>query len=270
MKKLLLAGVAIGALLAHDAASAKPKKPPIAAPPPAPVFSWTGCYAGANVGWGWGRNDITQTTTVSSLTSGTVFSSKATTGVDTDGAVFGGQVGCDWQFHPNFLIGVQGMFDGAAINGRANDAMSLALGAPGNIGVKTKWLGSVTGRLGWVFTPDAVVYFKGGGAWAGYRVDANNLASNVGGFGVIPGTLNTDFNGGTIGGGGEWRFWQNWTAFVEYNYYWFGSKTIFSGTTAFTGSSSVCGGTCTATNTLSLKPTIQTVTVGVNLRFWSP
>src|SRR5439155_25533890 len=68
MKKLLLvsvAGVALvvaGAVNSADAADIYRKAPP-PAPAPAyvpPPFSWTGCYVGAQLGWGWGRKNVTQ------------------------------------------------------------------------------------------------------------------------------------------------------------------------------------------------------------------
>src|SRR5207247_1617490 len=65
MKKLLLVGVAgvalvaAGAVNSADAADLARKAPPyVAPPPPPPVFSWTGCFVGAQVGWGWGRKNV--------------------------------------------------------------------------------------------------------------------------------------------------------------------------------------------------------------------
>src|SRR5260370_33159199 len=63
MKKLWLAGVAGVALAAAGSADAadlgtRPvyKAPPVTAP--VPMFSWTGCYIGAHIGGGWGRNEF--------------------------------------------------------------------------------------------------------------------------------------------------------------------------------------------------------------------
>ena len=55
MKKKLLAGVALGALLigAPAMAADMPVKAPKA--PPVIPYSWTGFYVGANVGYSWGR-----------------------------------------------------------------------------------------------------------------------------------------------------------------------------------------------------------------------
>src|SRR6516225_7725074 len=48
-----LAGLACSATAADLARAPAPYQPP---PPPSPVFSWTGCYVGANVGGGWASN----------------------------------------------------------------------------------------------------------------------------------------------------------------------------------------------------------------------
>jgi outer membrane immunogenic protein len=259
MKRSLLASVAVGALLTAANAADLPRKAPIMAPAALPVLSWTGCYVGANVGGGWGRNNVTQA--ASSLAVG--FSGRATTGVDTSGAVFGGQIGCDYQFANQIVIGIQGMLDGSSIKGSEADAFaSLLPGAPvGSIEVKTKWLASLTGRIGYAFLSqnEALIYIKGGGAWARYDTNLNNLTTSILFPGSNPGTIGKTFNGWTIGGGFEYRFARNWSAFIEYNYYDFSERTLWNAAT---------GGL--TSNTISLDPKLQTVTVGVNYRFWTP
>src|SRR5215207_7732878 len=109
MKKLLLASVATCAcLLAHSGRAADVPGPILkAAPAPVPVYSWTGCYIGAQAGWGLARNKISQTqfNTIGPV----VFSSASSGNIDSSGAMFGGQVGCDYQFTgTQWVIGVQG------------------------------------------------------------------------------------------------------------------------------------------------------------------
>jgi outer membrane immunogenic protein len=271
MKRSLLAGVAIGALMSVANAADLPRKAPVMAPAPLPVLSWTGCYVGGQVGGGWGKNDVTQNAAASSLGT-TVFSGRATTGVDTSGAVFGGQVGCDYQFANNFVIGIQGMLAGTSIKGTEYDAMNGLLAgfgvSGGTIGVKTKWLGSVTGRLGYSFLSqnEGLIYVKGGGAWARYETNLANIATNILLPGTAPGTVDNTFGGWTVGGGFEYRFARNWSAFIEYNYYDFSEKTIFA------GNGFACGpvGCASYSTSIDMKPKLQTVTVGVNYRFWTP
>src|SRR5262245_65487567 len=64
MKKLFLGSVALVALgLAAPAAFAADRAVPAYAPPPppAPVYTWTGCYIGASAGNSTGRSEHTTT-----------------------------------------------------------------------------------------------------------------------------------------------------------------------------------------------------------------
>src|SRR2546425_10113218 len=107
MKKILLGSVATGALVAAGSASAADlgPRPAYKAPPmvaPVPVFSWTGCFVGAHGGWGWGKKDVR----LVGVSEGTAVANSG--GIDTSGAIFGGQIGCDYQFAGHFVVGAQG------------------------------------------------------------------------------------------------------------------------------------------------------------------
>ena len=54
MNKLLLAGLALVAV--GMTAPAKAADMPVKYVAPAPVFTWTGCYVGAHVGYKWGTS----------------------------------------------------------------------------------------------------------------------------------------------------------------------------------------------------------------------
>src|ERR1700674_5637915 len=98
MKKILLAGVATAAVAVAAPASAADLRMPVKAAPiaaPAPYFSWTGCYIGAHIGWGWGNKDFANATSGGSAE----FNLNGT--VDQSGAIFGGQLGCNYQFANN-------------------------------------------------------------------------------------------------------------------------------------------------------------------------
>ena len=88
MKRLLLATVSALALVsARPALAADLGRMPVKAAPPAPVrvFSWTGCYLGGHVGWGWGRTRLTDVSTVF-LDEGlaTIFANSPSVNSDTD------------------------------------------------------------------------------------------------------------------------------------------------------------------------------------------
>src|SRR5213075_335042 len=176
-------------------------------------FSWTGCYIGGHIGGGWGRETVSipDLAFTAGVPPGTVppgFSVPSVTG-NTSGVLGGGQVGCNYQFAPNWVIGIEGDGEAADIKG---DATATVLGITGTAHARTDWIASVTGRLG--YTWDRwMLYAKGGAAWAGdkYSADIPIFAEHI--------LASQTRAGWTVGGGVEWAFWQNWSAKVEYDFY---------------------------------------------------
>jgi len=249
-KTTLLAGVATGALAIAAPAYAADLRMPVKAAPiaaPAPYFSWTGCYIGAHLGWGWGKKDFGNPFTLTSDGAPTGLPSVAAS-VDTSGAIFGGQLGCNYQFQNNFVIGIEGSVSGADINGfNAAPASDAAV-----LHAKTDFLASVTGRLGWNgWDPRTLFYVKGGVAWAHDRYEFLGGSEQH--------ATDQSRTGWTIGVGVEWvlPFAPSWTAFAEYDHYDFGSKRALFTDTASSSTHLF----------FDVKQTIETVRVGVNYRF---
>lgn len=254
MKKIalgLFAAVAMtGSAVAADMAPRYTKAPVVA---PVAVYTWTGCYIGANVGGAW--HNIDQSS--NRQTDGTVLNPVLNFGsADSGGNVIGGgQIGCDYQFSGNWVVGIQGMFDFGNTNSRNNfpaDARVAAI-LPYQT-TRTRDLYTVTGRLGYLFTPALLGYVKGGGAWT-------NTYTQV--YGTLPAlflseTASSDRQGWTVGGGLEYMFAKGWSVFGEYNYADFGRKDV-----VFTAAP----GTVGAPNITSTRLTVQTALVGVNYKF---
>jgi len=272
MKKFLLASVATIAIAAAAPAQAadlavKARPAPVVAPPP-PAFSWTGCYIGAHTGWGWGRKEFRDARTNQYFidTTSSVRSSK----LDTSGPLFGGQLGCDYQFGFGkglatpwaFVIGIQGSLAAAAIEGHDIDEAGVneSFGHGGaTLRAKTDFLADLTGRLGFTFwSPTSLLYVKGGVAWDHTRYLAlstpfPSFSGSDAGFNFSARESRT---GAVVGVGGEWAFAPNWSAFVEWDHYFFGTKDVtfhsnFEETTTL----------------VRIKQDIDTVKVGVNYRF---
>jgi hypothetical protein len=74
------------------------------------------------------------------------------------GVLGGGQVGCNYQFAPNWVIGIEGDGEAAGIKGDVTESVTFTdprTGGPntetGTAHAQTDWIASVTGRLGWTW-----------------------------------------------------------------------------------------------------------------------
>ncbi len=221
-------------------------------------FTWTGCYLGGHIGGGFAHNDITDPVQLVQ-DQPLFFGPGATAGVTTvspssSGLVIGGQIGCDYQFAPNWVIGIEGAASGATISGDTTVGLPLSpTGETALVSAKTDFLGSVTGRLG--FTVDRVLFYgKAGVAWAGGKyIDTGTLLGTTFRF-EGPETR----TGWTAGAGAEWAFSPHWSTFIEYDYYGFGSRdTLMSDpVNALSGP-------------VNTKLNVQVVKAGVNFHMWS-
>src|ERR1700733_13825301 len=144
MRLLLLASASVAALFIAGQASAADlavKARPMMVP--APVYSWTGCYVGGHVGWGWGHQRHNQAVAFSGSSGGTSVAN-ASGKVDSSGGWFGAQGGCNYQLG-NWVVGAEGDHASAGINGRNGDpGTELPIARlsefQGTIGIKSDWL----------------------------------------------------------------------------------------------------------------------------------
>ena len=82
----------------------------VLAPSFAAPFGWTGCYLGAHLGGGWAHKDLTDPV---QLVQDSFLGAGSTTGITTAntaprGVAVGGQIGCDYQFAPTWVVGIEG------------------------------------------------------------------------------------------------------------------------------------------------------------------
>jgi outer membrane immunogenic protein len=189
-----------------------------------PAFSWTGCYIGADIGGAWDRQHTS---------SNPNFNQAPVSGDITRSSVIGGPyAGCNYQFAPQWVIGVEGDISWAKLSGTAS-APNLLLGGaptPGGIswGSSTDWVASARARLGYAVVPNALVYGTGGAAWTRTNYSGFDQVDN----GDIATTSFTDTRTGWVAGAGvDWAPWSNnWIFRVEYLHYQFGGA---SSTAAF-------------------------------------
>jgi outer membrane immunogenic protein len=196
MKKFIVAGIAAAAFCGAPALAADlPTKAPAYTPAPAPMFSWTGFYIGANTG------DF-------------AFNSYHTTGAAGSNFFnpygggrwgYGGQVGFNYQMGP-VVVGVEtsGMWRQGTTytNPCANPAFSCNLTSPNH-------QYDVRGRIGLVAVERLLIYGTGGWSWIG------NVNGNTNNGTVFPGSVG-NLTGTVWGGGIEWALPGNWILGGEY------------------------------------------------------
>lgn len=193
MRKFLIAAVAaLGCLTTSALAADMFVKPP--AYKPAQLFNWTGFYAGITAGWARGNSEHT--------------SPGAHVDYDIDGFVGGGTIGYNWQFNPNWVVGIEADFSGADIYGSGPSSATFGCGGSNKCETRVTSFGTVRGRIG--YAVDRTMYYgTAGWAFAHQRADLLNLA-------VVDGRVTS--NGWTAGGGLEQAFANNWTWKIEYLY----------------------------------------------------
>src|SRR5262249_787312 len=146
---LLAASAAVLASTASFAADLPARtytKAPVYAPP-VPMYNWTGIYVGAHIGAAFGGDN-----------GGVTTDPLLTTGHRDAAFMGGGQIGADYQFAPNWVIGVEGQ-----ISAMSNSNRTFTNGFD-TLRDKSDWLASVTGRLGYTWGP-GMIYAKGGVAF---------------------------------------------------------------------------------------------------------
>ena len=248
----MLAAVAMtGSAFAADMAPRYAKAPPA----PIAIYTWTGCYIGGNVGGGWARTEQTQIAKVG-LVPPVVLNNDFGRSEKWD-VIGGGQVGCDYQFAGNWVVGVQAMAD--AGNLRSSHVVPTAFpGFPVGSFVsnnRVNYTVTATGRVGYLFAPQVLGYVKGGAAWANQD---HNFIGTVPAVFLSESANSVDRFGWTVGGGLEWMFAPGWSVFGEYNYMDFQRKNI-----AFIPGPATVG----AADIVSTRLTIQQALVGVNYKF---
>jgi outer membrane immunogenic protein len=171
---------------------------PVYAPGVAPAFSWTGIYAGVNIGDGSAKHKTR------------IFSSTIDFGV-VNGVIGGGQIGANWQ--------VGSLVLGAEADGQGSSQSKTATTAIGAVNITEDYrkpgFATFRSRAGWAFADRWLIYATGGGAWLDSNV--NLMASTGGGFNTSSGFELSHF-GWTAGGGVEGAITRNWSWKVEYLY----------------------------------------------------
>jgi outer membrane immunogenic protein len=246
MKKFLLGVVGLAVLgMAAPAAAADLGARPYSKVAPAMVaamYDWSGFYIGANGGWGSSRKCWDSTTAAGVFV--------AAEGChNATGGVAGGQVGYRLQSSA-WVFGLEAQGDWASLRGT-----NQSLTTPANTNrSRIDAFGLFTGQVGYAMN-NALLYVKGGAAVTDDRFDVWTTAGNV-----LVSTGNAHSRvGATAGAGIEFGFAPDWSAGVEYDHLFMGSKltTFAAPLGAITG-------------TERIRQDVDLVTVRVNYRWGGP
>ncbi len=231
MHRFCIAAVASAAVFGFaSGASAADLPVKAVAAPVAVAPSWTGFYIGGEVGGRWSNSTWTTYALVSPNGPIGNRTGDIPASFDSSSVRAGGYLGYNWQFSPAWVLGIEG--DAAWAK---NDKSRL--GVPGtwsppifaqvandNSSVDLGWDAAIRGRLGWLVTPNVMLFGAGGVAWQDVSINANcqvtgpwcSVAHNT--------TVSTTKVGWTIGGGVEAKIWGNLLARIEYRYADFGQS----------------------------------------------
>jgi outer membrane immunogenic protein len=205
-----------------------------------------------------------------------------------NGFIGGGQVGYNYQWGPSFVIGIEADIQGTGIRGtsrtvglgsdtavvdtlikngslhRLTNIDSTAWGTT-QVNAGVDWMGTVRGRLGYLFTPTMLLYATGGLTYGGVYANVNNYAvssstgteyhykksgtdvNNVADFThtfVGGGNKSSTLVGWNVGGGLEWMFMPNWSLKAEAIYWNMGNMTLPTAGFAAAPVGSDCSGSC--------------------------
>jgi outer membrane immunogenic protein len=206
------------------AADLPSRRAPTAYVPPPAILSWTGFYAGLNLGGGWsagnGNNNVWNLGGANGGVTNNIGGSNGSGGI-----IGGAQVGYNYQFGGlgngiGAVVGAEADFQGTSMgSGNGNYYGYVAnIGSNGTLayvpswvgnGVNIPWYGTVRGRLGLTVLPTLLLYGTGGFAYAGI---------NSNGYNYWGSTRSATQTGWTAGAGAEWMFMPNWSAKAEYLY----------------------------------------------------
>jgi outer membrane immunogenic protein len=226
-----------------------------AVPPVTPVFNWSGFYIGMNAGYGWARDPFSEDVTAATPSMPSV----TLTGINSQGFIGGFQTGANWQTR-SVVGGLEIDLSGSGIKGTSSVAGFDLAHAP-VFKMQTDefdLLGSGRARLGYLVSPDILLYGTGGLAWTRLTQTTNLLASDGNFITTTPSWL----VGWAAGAGAEMRLWStNWLARAEYLHYDFGNtgSTISSFSTG--------GPPLLAETTTTRHLTTDIVRVGLDYKF---
>lgn len=207
------------------------------------INCWDGFYIGENFGYWWSNNDSINTSNSVSYIN-PLFLSGATdianalnivatnnTNKSRNGFIGGGQFGFNYQ-SSGYVFGIDADLDGLS---NSNSTSHLTKVVPlvnypetytstFSVTKKINHLGTVRGRVGFLWSPSILFYGIGGLAYGNVEFDESFYAQESFSTFAYPRVIANDNYkktraGWTLGAGVEWMFQPQWSVKLEYAYY---------------------------------------------------
>jgi outer membrane immunogenic protein len=190
---------------------------------PAPVmdapaaFNWTGFYVGVHGGVAAGDFKYPVGLGLPDGNDGQ-FTVNGELSQDASGGFGGAQIGYNWQFNPNWVIGIEADIAASSYQGK----VSGSIDGFGNVeaGSEVDWFGTVRARLGYAHD-NLLLYGTGGLAYGKVK---SSISGDI--LGSFEESTSETATGWTIGAGFEYGITQNITLKTEYLYVDLGSQTL--------------------------------------------
>lgn len=201
-------------------------------------LSWTGFYAGANIGYGWDSGSVRTTMRADDPANDGFVAAYVASGAlpqslspSAHGFIGGAQIGYNWQTSENWVLGAEADLQASGING-STTAIRFPTGFNTHSTTVSKrigWFGTVRGRIGYLVTPQWLLYATAGLAYGDTKVKFST--SDVVDGCIVLGTVcaggssSSTRIGWTVGAGVETMLTKNWSVKAEYLYVDLGRKS---------------------------------------------
>ncbi|GLR92045.1 membrane protein [Bradyrhizobium iriomotense] len=165
--------------------------------------AWTGVYVGAGIG-----GDALTPHVAASLPGAVDFNAAGLGGADVGGTF---TIGYDRQIAPKWVVGAFGLIDAATNGGAKITATGAGAGTTVTSDLASvKWAWTVGGRVGYLVSPETLVYVLGGYTGSTARSITYSF------FGLQSTSPEREYHGATFGGGFERFFSDRISARAEY------------------------------------------------------
>jgi len=189
---------------------------------PAPSFNWGGLYGGASLGYGSSNYDLSASYDNPPTSVGITLPD-----LGGRGALGGLQIGYNFQLSDTLVAGLQ--LDGTFTGINNTTALSFTDGANTLTGDYThtpRTMLTLGGRLGWLSTPDTMIYGTLGYTRGSFR---GSYDVSVNGTPALNDSYSYNLNGVSVGMGIETRVARNATVGLEYRYTQFQRYSFYDG-----------------------------------------